>query len=523
MSKYVELQYNIWKKLEENEVKEFLLTKDYFQGVGLLPGIIKPSGLKDIKLSKITYKGKDLPARTSPIKIITPKSDKNKRVFSLIHPYSYIHLVNEIVSKDTWGAIKNKLSSKTLVSVYSLPLFGHNILNEEKGWTFFSQLDPIDMLLHYPVEIELDIQNFYSSIYTHSISWAFLGKTESRNHPNDYTLFSNRLDKLFQNSNDGQTNGIHIGNEISNIISEIILKDIDEIITKKLNGLKLDIKILRFRDDYKIFCNNQDEPRKIIEVISEIIYENYGFVINDVKTKIHKQQEDEFFYLQHTARSIIKNYFNLNSEEDIYLWEGEDLFNFLNDIINIHTYIKDKNYLNNRISDLLRKIRDKKVTISSLDKWTSPIFSLILSSINNNSIQNTYGFALLEKLIFILKEEDLSICKNMTEKIVLLYNDAKYNYADLWIFMICKAYDNDYAKEFLNKNDSVLLKMIKNRKIPNCNFFESRDILKPQDILELNKFSLIDFEELSQKNVAVIDSIDEVSFNSWAIDWYMSR
>ncbi len=523
MSKYTQEQHKIWKKLESKEVKDFLLTKDYFQGLGLLPGIVKPVGLENINLLKIDWNNKKYPARTKSIQIITPKANDKKRIFSLLHPYSYIQLVNEIINFETWNAIKNKLLKETDVLVYSLPLFDNSILDGEKGWNYFSKIDFVDFSLDYPISVELDIQNFYPSIYTHSISWAFLGKENAKNKTGDYSEFSNRLDKLFQNCNDGQTNGIPVGNEISNLIAEVILKDIDEKISEKIKEYSFNIRILRFRDDYKILCKNQDTARQLVEIISEIIYEFYGLVINDAKTKIYKLYDLDNVYLKHVAKLTLSSHFiNINEKKPSF-WGGDKLFLFLNDIIDIHSYLNDKNYLSSQISNLVIKIRNKEIILNKLGIWTSPIFSLILNSINNHSIQNTHGFALLEKLVYILKTENSDLCEKMVEKIVIFSTNSKYNYSDMWIYIICRAYDSKFAERFLSENDGVLLNMIKDE-APSCSsFFESRDLIAQSDLKELEKFQLIDFTDLKEKEIPMIDLIEEGDFDNWAINWYMSR
>src|SRR4030042_6274506 len=49
-----------------------------------------------------------------------------------------------------------------------------------------------------------DINRFYHSIYTHSISWAIHGKANAKAQRNNKRLLGNRLDKLIRNSQDGQ-------------------------------------------------------------------------------------------------------------------------------------------------------------------------------------------------------------------------------------------------------------------------------------------------------------------------------
>ncbi len=82
-----------------------------------------------------------------------------------------------------------------------------------------------------------DVRNCYASIYTHSIPWALHTKQLAHDfkNRNDFTLFGNRLDKLFQNANDGCTNGIPIGPAISDLIAEVVLAGVDLALSRFLS------------------------------------------------------------------------------------------------------------------------------------------------------------------------------------------------------------------------------------------------------------------------------------------------
>lgn len=70
----------------------------------------------------------------------------------------------------------------------------------------------------------------------------------------------------------GQTNGIPQGSVLFDFIAEIILGYADKLLAKKLlsNGIS-EYKILRFRDDYRIFSNSKDELEKIAFLLQEVL------------------------------------------------------------------------------------------------------------------------------------------------------------------------------------------------------------------------------------------------------------
>ena len=68
----------------------------------------------------------------------------------------------------------------------------------------------------------------------------------------------------------GQTNGIPQGSTIMDFIAEIVLGYGDTLISSRLKEKNIcDYKILRYRDDYRVFSNNRDELNEILKIISE--------------------------------------------------------------------------------------------------------------------------------------------------------------------------------------------------------------------------------------------------------------
>lgn len=103
---------------------------------------------------------------------------------------------------------------------------------------------------------KLDISKCFDSIYTHSISWAINSKEavkevlSTRGGPRvlDKT-FSGQFDRLMQQANYHETNGILIGPELSRIFAELILQEID---VELENKLKVEHKVTH-RQNYEIF------------------------------------------------------------------------------------------------------------------------------------------------------------------------------------------------------------------------------------------------------------------------------
>lgn len=125
-----------------------------------------------------------------------------------------------------------------------------------------------------------DIATCFPSIYTHSIPWALHGKPVAKKSSSLIGLSGNLLDKCTQNTRDRQTNGLLIGPHASNIISEIILTQIDADLQKK--GYQ---KIKRHVDDYRFYAATFDDAEKFIKDLG-LALRAYELSLNEKKTKI---------------------------------------------------------------------------------------------------------------------------------------------------------------------------------------------------------------------------------------------
>ena len=222
--------------------------------------------------------------------IINKDKDYQWRKLQIIHPLLYVNLINIITKKDNWEELQARYKALTknfkIISC-AMPIYETKIKKEtdiNNWWTEFEQRI-IAENLNYSFMGVTDITNCYSSIYTHSISWAIKGKGYCKENRNG-TYLCNKIDKLIQEMQYGQTNGIPQGSKIMDFISEFVLAYADYKISKKLENNKIyDYKILRYRDDYRIFSNNKIELEKIIRIISDVLRE-LNLMLNANKTYI---------------------------------------------------------------------------------------------------------------------------------------------------------------------------------------------------------------------------------------------
>lgn len=130
--------------------------------------------------------------------------------------------------------------------------------------------------------LKLDITKCFDSIYTHSLAWAILNKENVKDILSSSSkvidsTFAGRFDRLMQQINYNETNGIIIGPEFSRIFAELILQAVDKSLHDELKkkGLehRIDYEIFRYVDDYFIFYSSELAKDQIIEALQLLLKE----------------------------------------------------------------------------------------------------------------------------------------------------------------------------------------------------------------------------------------------------------
>jgi RNA-directed DNA polymerase len=196
------------------------------------------------------------------------------RPLELIHPAIYISLVNVICDPDNWMHIKKRLSEFEggAVDCCSAPVMSldnqTDVAMQIRSWWQSVEQRSLIHSLEFSHVLHTDVTDCYGSLYTHSISWAIHGLEEAKKNKRNNSLLGNKIDSHIQASRYGQTNGISQGSVLMDFVAEIVLGYIDEQINSAI-GKPTDFRILRYRDDYRIFANSDDRVEEILKVISD--------------------------------------------------------------------------------------------------------------------------------------------------------------------------------------------------------------------------------------------------------------
>lgn len=217
------------------------------------------------------------------------------RPLVIINPAIYVCLVNRITERANWKLLQNRFKqfqNDERITCYSIPLavdesesqLSENTAASINNWWEQIEQQSIELALQYSTVLMTDISECYSSIYTHSIGWAIHGKVKARAEMRiqNTTLIGCIIDRLIQQMCYRQTNGIPQGSVLMDFIAEMVLGYADMELAKSKELEHIEFRILRYRDDYRIFANSELDAVKVAKVLSE--------VLSDLNLKLNPQK-----------------------------------------------------------------------------------------------------------------------------------------------------------------------------------------------------------------------------------------
>ena len=298
---------------------------------------------------KIDYKN----FQTIPFKFKISHKDNDYRELTIIHPINQLRLV-DFYDKYKYTILYNtkisRFSLRRPHKVSSLKYFKDSTNKSKKSTnqeveiietsdkeytslkTYFSYQKYSNIYQFYESYefqraekrfdnlLKFDISRCFDSIYTHSLSWALNNKKIVKDNLVEYNnSFGDKFDKIMQQMNYNETNGIVIGPEFSRIFAELILQKIDKNVEKELYKkgyrYKMDYDIYRYVDDFFVFYNDEKVKGDIL-ALYKVKLQEYNLFFNDSKT-------------QNFSKPIITN-ITIAKEEIRKLVEYSMIFQFQN-------------------------------------------------------------------------------------------------------------------------------------------------------------------------------------------------
>ena len=213
------------------------------------------------------------------------------RPYELMHPAVYVSLVNLICSKDGWKLITERMAAieKGVVTCCSAPVISTDHQKDQaaqiRNWWQAVEQRSLELSLEFSHVLHTDVTDCYGSLYTHSIAWALHGREVAKMAKGKGGLLGDKIDECIRAGRHGQTNGISQGSVLMDFIAELVLGYVDELITSKMGATK-DFRILRYRDDYRIFTNSDVRAEEILKVVSDQL-RSVGMRLGVAKTFIN--------------------------------------------------------------------------------------------------------------------------------------------------------------------------------------------------------------------------------------------
>ena len=299
----------------------------------------------------------------------------------------------------------------------------------------------------FRVMLKADIARYYSTIYTHSISWALHGKSIAKKYRNGSALYGNDIDKWLRSTRDGQTLGIPVGPDTSHIISEIIGTAIESDLEKagvKLNGI-------RFIDDFTLFFRDKTEAQIALAKLHDIL-SRYELELNPHKTVI----EEVPFILDPEWKSALRQYHfrQLSDPEKHVVAQKTDIINYFSRTFEYYTRFPDNNILKYSI----KRIRSEEIL---QENWAL-MESLILKTAMLEG--SCIPFALQILYRYELKEYPIGydMIQQAIAEIIRYNSQYGNNYEISWALWLSKVFDLEVGEEVVdlivkNNNPIVVL------------------------------------------------------------------
>ncbi len=360
--------------------------------------------------------------------------------------------------------------------------------------------------------LHTDIANFYPSIYTHSIAWALHTKDMAKKGRNDRLLLGNKIDRTIMNMSYGQTNGIPQGSVLMDFIAEIILAYVDELLVKEI-GCSNDFKIIRYRDDYRIFTNNPKDAETILKKLSKILT-GLGLKLNVHKTCVSqnivqgsiKQDKMDWLFLE----TILKGQGTLQKQLLV-------LHQFTLKYENSGVILK---YLERLLQDLNHKIAEENNGDKQTDIY---FFKMNLNKENKEALiailvdmvtinPKTYQFIMVILGILFGQINDDNFINKTIQRLNNIHNNS---YMQIWLQRaIIKQEINDIYKEF----DDLICKNVYNisKGIDIGKLLWNNDWLKCQNLIDIfTKYPIIKKEDID--NLSLYTQSNEINLFDYEI------
>lgn len=375
--------------LDSKEAMDFFLKSEQYHGFELPEYFVFDELLQKVKdtIGNIPYEEclqKDVsPEQLSDINldILLNKDGRYAvRPIILANPFLYYFLIREITNKQSWKIVKELFEKFQVPHITSCAL---PVIPKEKepfhksttilNWWSAMEQRSIELSLEYRYMFVTDITNCYGSVNPQAFDWAFSLKATKHERKCNNSISAN-IQKYLRAFQHGRNIGIPQGSAIFDFVGEIILGYSDLLLHEAIQreDITAPYEIIRYRDDYRIFCNDKDVLEKISYILQHVL-ESLNFRMNSKKTKISESivtdaiKADKLAYIYNTP---------------IFNKKGVDFDSFEKHLLYILMFARqypDSGSIKTMLSDIDKRIEDwlkpqtREVETINLEDANNPI------------------------------------------------------------------------------------------------------------------------------------------------------
>lgn len=213
------------------------------------------------------------------------------RPFQLIHPALYVSLVNHLTAPKQWDVILKRFNLFRALAHFACLSMPVQSLSKRKDraaqilqWWQGIEQQSIELAMEYEYVFRADITDCYASIYTHSIAWRFTAKKTPRDAEGMQRSSGTSLIGISRTCAMDRRTASRRGSSLMDFIAEMVLGYADMQLSDKLESADIkEYRILRYRDDYRVFVNNPQVGETILKALTEVLI-GLGLKLNTSKT-----------------------------------------------------------------------------------------------------------------------------------------------------------------------------------------------------------------------------------------------
>ena len=475
------------------------------------------------------------------LEVITNKDGRYAvRPLTLANPFLYYMLVRDLCNENAWTRIKEcfKLYTHEYITACAIPIVkvddkpepfkgATSILN---WWNSMEQRS-IELSLKYRYMFITDITNCFGQINPESIGWA-LARKGTPHETTENTELSSIIQRYLRAMQEGKNVGIPQGSSLFSLIAEIILGYTDMLLAQEIANEKeagklpkdLEYEILRYVDDYRIFCNDRDALDKISYILQHIL-ERFNFRMNSSKTRTSSElitdsiKPDKAYYIFNTpieSKQTYKDEDGHERKEKGYDFDGFQkhllfIYEFSKRYPNSGQLVSQLEAFSKRVEDQLatktvaydeesidlesgEKIKESKTIVRKGHLWEN-ISAMVAISVEiaaNNLRAANNALKIASQLLGDMRKEDAEKKKEILDliykKLIRIPNSA---FLQVWLQNITHTTDDWSTKKIY---DMPLCKVVAEQPVSLWN----NEWLNPKIVSDFPQDSIVDKEILAK-------------------------